>query len=249
MLADDEDLKAIWRAYGRGRLTDAQASAAAEAAYARRASQRGNDASVGKKTPLRLLARLAPTRREKVFGMGRPKALDRNAKARITHYCRALMRRTGQGKHYGAITAKAFAVLQALLWGFHNAKSGLCFPSYDRIAEAAGCNRCTVLAAIRALETAGILTWVNRLKRIREAIPGLPGIGATKSRVFRTSNAYRFVDPQGAGDRGNLAKSELPPETAFQAFVSLSCGVGGGGNQAKRLFEGNRRKFESNWTG
>jgi hypothetical protein len=29
------------------------------------------------------------------------------------------------------------------LWGFHNAKSGLCFPSYERIAEAAGSARST----------------------------------------------------------------------------------------------------------
>ena len=50
-------------------------------------------------------------RREKVFGDGRPRPLDRNAKAR--------------------------AVAEALLWGFHNAQSGLCFPSYEKIAEKA----------------------------------------------------------------------------------------------------------------
>ena len=32
-------------------------------------------------------------------------------------------------------------MLEALLWGFHNARSGLCFPSLERIAEAAGCAR------------------------------------------------------------------------------------------------------------
>jgi hypothetical protein len=57
-------------------------------------------------------------RREKVFGDGRPLPLDRNAKARITTLARALMRRTEKGKHYGQVTAKAFAVLQApLVWG------------------------------------------------------------------------------------------------------------------------------------
>ena len=30
---------------------------------------------------------------------------------------------------YGVVTAKAVAVLEALLWAFHNARSGLCFPS------------------------------------------------------------------------------------------------------------------------
>ena len=77
-------------------------------------------------------------RREKVFGDGRPRPLDRNAKARIMTLARALLRRTEKGKAYGAITAKALAVLEALLWGFHNARSGLCFPSYATIAARAG---------------------------------------------------------------------------------------------------------------
>ena len=84
-------------------------------------------------------------------------------------YARALMRRTEPGKAYGAITAKALAVLEALLWGFHNARSGLCFPCYDKIAEAACCARSTVAEAIKALEDAGILSWVNRIKRVAEA--------------------------------------------------------------------------------
>ena len=74
-------------------------------------------------------------RREKVFGLGRPRALDRNAKIRIMHWARCLSRRTEKGRAYGVITAKAVAVLEALLWAFHNAKRGWCFPSYERIAE------------------------------------------------------------------------------------------------------------------
>ena len=70
-----------------------------------------------------------PERREKMFGMGRPRALDRNAKVRIMHWARCLARRTEKGKASGQVTAKAVAVLEALLWGFHNAKSGVCFPS------------------------------------------------------------------------------------------------------------------------
>ena len=54
------------------------------------------------------------------------------------------------------ITAKALAVLEALLWGFHNARSGLCFPSYETIAERAGCARSTVAEAIKALEDGGL---------------------------------------------------------------------------------------------
>jgi hypothetical protein len=198
----DEELKAIWAALVAGRLTDDEAQAAAEAVQASRS--RRQTAQVARRGHSR--------RREKMFGLGRPRALDRNAKARIAHLARCLMRRTEKGRAYGQVTAKAFAVLQALLWGFHNAKSGLCFPSYEAIADAAGCARSTVAEAIRTLEDAGLLTWCNRLKRVRELVDGLPGIGATRSRVLRTSNGYRFNDP------GQSSKSERPTGTAFQDF-------------------------------
>ena len=100
-----------------------------------------------------------------MFGLGRPRALDRNAKVRIMHWARCLSRPTEKGRAYGQVTAKGLAVLEALLWAFHNAKSGLCFPSYDKIAEAAGCARSTVAEAIKALEDAGVLSWVQRIKR------------------------------------------------------------------------------------
>jgi DNA-binding GntR family transcriptional regulator len=63
------------------------------------------------------------------------------------------------------------AVLTALLWRFHNAATGKCFPSYEAIAEAAGSARGTVYEAIRALEQVGVLSWVNRIKRVREYVP------------------------------------------------------------------------------
>ena len=59
-------------------------------------------------------------------------------------------------------------MLTALLWRFHNAATGKCFPVYEAIAEAAGCARSTVYEAIRALEQVGVLSWVNRIKRVRE---------------------------------------------------------------------------------
>jgi CRP-like cAMP-binding protein len=100
--------------------------------------------------------------REKMFGRGRPRALDRDAKARIMHLARCLARQKVEGRHRGIISRAALQLLQALLWGFHNARSGLCFPSYERIAEAAGCARSTVAATIGALEDAGVLSWGSR---------------------------------------------------------------------------------------
>jgi biotin operon repressor len=112
------------------------------------------------------------------------------------------------------------AVLEALLWAFHNAKSGLCFPSYERIAEAAGCARSTVAAALKNLEDTGILSWVNRIKRVREACPDLLGASGWRWRVLRTSNAYAFTDPSPAGARPNSSKSEKETGTPNQEFFS-----------------------------
>jgi Helix-turn-helix domain len=114
--------------------------------------------------------------------------------------------------------AKALAVLEALLWGFHNAKSGVCFPSYETIATAAHCARSTVAEALKALEDAGILTWVQRIKRIREPCPDLLGEGGWRWRVLRTSNAYAFSDPSPAADRPESSKSETPTGTPNQVI-------------------------------
>ena len=115
-------------------------------------------------------------RREKVFGPGRAVPLDRNAKARIAAYSRAWDRLHRQpGQRGGALGRAALDVLGALLWVFHNARSGGCFPSYETIAGKAGCARSTVAEAIKALEFAGVLTWQNRIVRIRERCRDLFG--------------------------------------------------------------------------
>jgi hypothetical protein len=78
-------------------------------------------------------------------------------------------------------------------------------------AERAGCARSTVYEAIRALERLGVLSWVNRIKRVREYVPGLFGnASAWRWRVVRTSNAYAFVDPLVS------SKSDLPTGTMAQ---------------------------------
>ena len=208
--AEAEALKRIYRALAEGRISDDEAQAAETAVHARRAT-RDRIAAPAAPRP----ARSRRWRREKVFGTGRPRALDRNAKVRIMHRARCLARRTEKGRAYGQITAKAVAVLEAILWTFHNAGSGLCFPSYERIAEAAGCARSTVAEAVSALEAAGLLTWVNRIKRVRERCADLLGPGGWRWRVLRTSNAYEPIDPGAPVDRP-ASKSEKPTGTEDQ---------------------------------
>jgi hypothetical protein len=175
-------------------------------------------------------------RREKVFGAGRCQPLDRNAKARIMVYARAWSARHKRpGQHRGPLTRATLEVLEALLWGFHNSRDGRCFPSYETIAARAQCCRDTVYEAIRALEAAEILTWVNRLIRVQFRELDLFGKLALRSRLIRTSNAYAFRDPlpcaqahqgreeaaSGVPSVGLLSKSENPPRTQNQDFYHL----------------------------
>jgi hypothetical protein len=219
-----ETARCLWRAHAEAQIPDVEAGAVSEAIEARRAVLTGKKLreppkpTLGLPRPPRRMER-----REKMFGLGRPRALDRNAKIRIMHWARCLSRRTEKGRAYGVVKAKALAVLEALLWAFHNARSGLCFPSYEKIAEAAGCARSSIAGALKALESCGILSWVHRLKRVREPCPDLLGDNGWRWRVLRTSNAYDFRDP-GAP---NSSKANFQSGTANQAFFS-SLGVAGG---------------------
>jgi Helix-turn-helix domain len=143
---------------------------------------------------------------------------------------RLLSRRTEKGRHYGIISAKFLAVLNALLWGFHNAVTGRCFPSYERIAERAHCARSTVYEAIHALERAGVLSWVNRIVRVREWGPDLFGRAQNRWRVIRTSNQYTFVDPKPAAPPQNSSKSEFATGTEDQKLFPSAPRVLGGTN-------------------
>ena len=182
-------------------------------------------------------------RREKVFGPARGIPLDRNAKVRIMVYARAWSARHRQpGQHRGPLTRAFMEVLEALLWGFHNSRSGQCFPSYEAIAARAQCHRDTVYQAIKVLEAADVLTWVNRIVREQIREQDLFGAWATRWRIVRTSNAYLFRDPLPcAAPRESWAgasTSENPTGTQNQKISKLKeadesptsdlAGMGGG---------------------
>ena len=158
--------------------------------------------------------------REKVFGPGRAVPLDRNAKARIAAYARAWSARNRQPRqHRGPITRAFLDVLQALLWGFHNSRSGCCFPSYEAIAAKAECARSTVAEALKALEWAGVLTWQNRITRILVRERDLFGQWAARWQVIRTSNAYVFSDPKPQLAGVAACKSENQSGTQDQKIL------------------------------
>jgi hypothetical protein len=158
--------------------------------------------------------------RQKTFGPGRAVPLDRNAKCRIAAYARAWSARHRQPRqHKGPIRRTFLEVLQALLWGFHNSRSGVCFPSYEAIAAKAGCARSTVAEALKALEWAGVLTWQHRITRVRERFVDLFGREGWQWRVHRRSNAYTFRDPQQHTARPSSYQSENQTGTQDQDIL------------------------------
>ena len=154
------------------------------------------------------LPRSLRPRREKIFGRPAPRLIDRNARARIMVYAEAYSRRHRQpGQHGGPLTHAILRVLQALLYGFDGPQG--CFPSYETIAARARVARSTVAEAIKALEAAGVLSWVNCLTKARAWERDLFGKWVAVWRVVRTSNAYSFID-YGASKSEKRSRPENP---------------------------------------
>jgi hypothetical protein len=216
----DADLKSLYAELAVGRITYEAAATAETAIHARRARREGNDTGKAKRPPVGLPR--AAGRRAKIFGPGRGRPLDRNARARLMH--QALTKRRQR-----LITRADLDVLRALLFDFHNVGDGRTFPSYLRLASAAHCAASTVAAAVKRLEQAHLLTWDNRLARIRERVAGLLGPGSGwRWRVIRVSNAYRF--PSDSENRGGTTNQDFFP--LFSTFATtetkgLSEGVRG----------------------
>jgi Helix-turn-helix domain len=135
-------------------------------------------------------------RREKVFGFARGFPHDRNARVRIEAFVLAWNAKHKQeGQHQGPTTAAHQRVLHALLWHFMSYRNGLCFPSYETIAEKARCCQRTVYEAIMALEDTGVFSWINRIDRVAERVKDLFGHWTNVYRIVRRSNVYQFRDP------------------------------------------------------
>ena len=169
------------------------------------------------------------------FGPPDRRKLDRNLVARLLFAAEALDRRTrAKGQHGGLLKAKGLDVLRALLRGFYSYRTGECFPSWDAIAEVAGCCRETVRKKLRVLEQLGIIETVRRKV-----------VASFTSRVQRvrfdfavqTSNSYVFnfalADRPAHGDlalpllrepavsQAKLPEAKLRPETSLPIKTNL----------------------------
>lgn len=170
--------------------------------------------------------------------------LDRNEKVRIQAHAESMVRATESGKHYGRLTAKYLAVLKAILWRFHDARTGRCFPSLEAIAAAAGCARSTAEKAIAALREVGILVWQTRWARVRVLVRDAAGNLVRTVKVVRDSNAYGFRPtpagvaagrPTNSGPRPVYelrpaarvgSDTELRSGTEVPSTIPLPCDVG-----------------------
>lgn len=146
--------------------------------------------------------------REKTFGYGPLIPGGRAEKFAVMDFAKRQNRRLKTDRqHKGPLTRTFLEVLRCLLWDFHNALSGLCFPSYESIAEKVGCARSTVQLAVAALEEVGILTWCHRLVRKGQA-------------VLRTSNGYRFhfpyIQPTLTENRSGTKTKEIHIVTKYE---------------------------------
>jgi len=122
----------------------------------------------------------------------------------------------------GPITRAFLEVLQALLWGFHNSRSGCYFPGCEAIAATAECARGTVAEALKVFELAGVLTWQHRIARIAVRELDLFGHWASRWRVIWTSNAYVFRDPHRPLAGFPASKSENPTGTGNQEIFTYT---------------------------
>ncbi len=224
MSSSDDRLRQLSAEWAAGRITDAEYQAAYEAVDAKRARPKGMTPAASS-LPGSGLPRRANTRiHQKVFGSGRPASLDRNAKARIVHLARALMRRTEQGKHYGQITAKAFAVLQALLWASTTPSPAL-LPQLreDRRGGWMRPQHC-----LRGHQGAGGRRAIDLgeppVPGPRVAPGGLPVVGATAAASL-TSNGYRPATPNLLSPIFHLAPPSKILALFLRSFATLAEGA------------------------
>jgi hypothetical protein len=160
------------------------------------------------------------------FGEPERRKLDRNMVARILFLAEALDRRTRtKGQHGGLLKAKGLDVLRALLKRFYSYRTGECFPSFEAIAEAAGCCEATAKAKVKILTALGILDvirrkvverFVDQVRRVRFDVP----LQTSNSYVFNFAHEHRaqfgdlslpLLDPRRVVDR----EAKFQPETSL----------------------------------
>ena len=128
-----------------------------------------------------------------IYGMPKRQYLGASEKIRLMKEARRLLagRRTEDPEK--KLTAWSIQIYEALLFRFHSKLNGLCFPSRQTIANWVGSSVDTVDRAVRRLEAAGLITWLNRVVPLAEHHLRRHRADPFRHRVVRGSNAYVFT--------------------------------------------------------
>lgn len=155
--------------------------------------------------------------RDSRFGPPERRKLGRTQVHRILCLAEALEARTRtKGKHGGVLGGKTLDVLRALVKRFYNYRDGICFPSHQAIATAAGCCVETVRKAIRALEQFGIVQTIRR-KAVRRFTSRAQRVAYDVA--VQDSNSYLFNVPYA--DRPTEGDLALPLFASGKADAKL----------------------------
>lgn len=143
--------------------------------------------------------------------------IDRNERVRLIARAEALESRTKtKGRHGGLLGRPALHVLRVMLYQFANVRSGLCCPSYRKLAEATGYCIQTIATALKRLERAGLIRISRRLetKHISRECPHT-GVWQSFLQTVQGVNHYRF-------DRGYEGLEMLLPAPIERSFPEAS---------------------------
>lgn len=123
--------------------------------------------------------------------VGRP--LDRETRHRILWLAERLELRTkAPGRQSGCLGQSGLYVLRILL--SFVGKDGACYPAIATLCQRTGFCRATVVAAIRRLEAAKLVTKTRRIVRRQvQRVNGWTGLVETIVTTVQTSNAYRML--------------------------------------------------------
>jgi hypothetical protein len=130
--------------------------------------------------------------------------VKRKDAARLYHQARDFERQTRQpGRQDGAVSRNGLAVLHALIFDCLNYANGRLDPSYETLARLACISVRSVARGLKALQEAGVLTWVRRC---------VESVKDGRFTLEQQSNAYGLVPPTQW--RGFKAPQAAPrPET------------------------------------
>ena len=127
--------------------------------------------------------------------------LPKKKAVKLYHKARKFERQTRRpGKQDGAVTRNGLKVLEAMIFGFLDFRTGQLDPGYKHLAKEAGISRSSVWRGLQALKACGVLNWLRRCVAIfKEGIFTLE----------QETNAYAILP--SSQWRGYVEPPEAPP--------------------------------------